>query len=67
MLVIRFAIFFNNVQLAQSVEAYTKNIFESIMDKNFWLVLSDNQLPNYHKHRSWKDNFKAKMTLKYQK
>ena len=46
MLVIRFAIFFNSVQLAQSLEAYTKNIFKSIMDKisEWYLVIINYQI-----------------------
>ena len=44
--VMRFTIFFNNVQLAQALEAYTKNIFQSIMDKIFewYLVIINYQI-----------------------
>ena len=39
MLVIRFAIFFNNAQLAQSLEAYTKNIFELMVKIFEWYLV----------------------------
>lgn len=45
MLVIKFDIYFNNVHLAQSLESYTKNIFDSIMGKISKWYSVINQLP----------------------